>query len=388
MEESDPDAHITESVRAIHSRFSPIGCTGLLTAALILFMVAGVRFGRSQVVFSESISEVVENNEQETEGEVLSELQTILPTPTVLAQQSLQVSSPPTSTPKPTVVPESTPTREAGSQRASIQQLPTAAPTILEAIETPAPLPIKRPPQDFTIDLNPTPSENHSTTVKVPILMYHYISNPPADADIYREDLSVTPENFREQMLYLVEEGFTTIDLYDLSMAVANNRPLPEKPVILTFDDGYLDNYQNSYPILLELGLIATFFVATGFVDAGNPNYMDWPMIEEMSSAGMRIEPHSKSHRDLRDEDRAFLVYEIQGSQETIAAHLGYMPRYFAYPGGRYDDPVIEILTEREFWGSVTTVPGRWHSFDDRYEWTRQRVRFSTSLRLFSDLVD
>jgi peptidoglycan/xylan/chitin deacetylase (PgdA/CDA1 family) len=217
--------------------------------------------------------------------------------------------------------------------------------------------------------------------------MYHYVSEPPEDADEYRVDLSVTPEDFQAQLQYLVDNGYETIDLYDLSLAIVNKRELPPKPVIITLDDGYRDNYENAFPILKEMGLTATFFIVTDFIDKGNPNYMTWEMVEEIAEAGMRPESHSKTHPDLRDQEQDFLVWEILGSQETLEAHLGYRPRYFAYPGGRYDEAVIEILDEIGAWGAVVTAGGKWHGFNDRFEWTRMRIRNTTTLEELADLV-
>jgi peptidoglycan/xylan/chitin deacetylase (PgdA/CDA1 family) len=120
--------------------------------------------------------------------------------------------------------------------------------------------------------------------------MYHYISIPPEDADKYRSDLSVSPDAFREQMNYLADNGFETVDLYDLSLAITNKRELPEKPVIITMDDGYRDNYENAFPILQEFGMKATFFVVTEFIDKELENYLSWTMAKEMADAGMRID--------------------------------------------------------------------------------------------------
>jgi peptidoglycan/xylan/chitin deacetylase (PgdA/CDA1 family) len=234
----------------------------------------------------------------------------------------------------------------------------------------------------------PTPFEAYSWTLKVPILMYHYISEPPEDADKYRLDLSVSPSDFREQMQFLVDNGYQSVSLTDLSLAITNKQQLPEKPVILTLDDGYLDNYEIAFPILRELGLTATFFIATEFVDQTNPNYMSWSMIKEMAAAGMSIEPHSKTHPDLTDQDREFIIWEVLGSQETLEAHIGQRPNYFAYPSGRYNDEVLEILKELDFWGAVTTEGGVWHGFDDRYEWTRLRVRNTTTIEEYGDLLE
>ena len=234
----------------------------------------------------------------------------------------------------------------------------------------------------------PTPVGVYSWTLKVPILMYHYISQPPADADVYRVDLSVTPDNFRQQLAWLRDNGYTGIDYYDLSLAIVGHIELPEKPVLLTFDDGYLDNYTAAFPLLQEYGYKATFFVVTDFVDFEREGYMTWPMLEEMSRAGHRIESHSRTHPDLRDKDRDGLIWEMLGSQQTIAAHIGYTPRYFCYPGGDYNEVTIQMLRELEYWGAATTANDTWHGFDERFEWGRLRIRNDTTLQEFANVLD
>ncbi len=218
--------------------------------------------------------------------------------------------------------------------------------------------------------------------------MYHYISIPPEDADQYRLDLSVSPESFREQMTYLHQQGYNTIDFYDLSRAIADKQELPPNPIIITLDDGYRDNYENAFPVLEEYGMTATFFVVTDFIDRGYPDYLTWPMIDEMVRSGMRFEPHSKSHPDLNGQDREFVIFQLLGSRETLEAHLDHRPRYFAYPSGRYDDQVLAIVEELDYWGAVTTAGGTWHGFNDRFEWTRVRIRNVTSLGEFVDFVE
>ena len=234
----------------------------------------------------------------------------------------------------------------------------------------------------------PTPYGVYSWTLKVPILMYHYISQPPADADVYRVDLSVTPDTFRQQLAWLRDNGYTAIDYYDLSLAIVGHIELPEKPVLLTFDDGYLDNYTAAFPLLQEYGYKGTFFIVTDFVDLGREGYMTWPMIEELSRAGHRIESHSRTHPDLRDKDRDGLIWELLGSQQTIAAHIGYTPRYFCYPGGDYNAETIQLLRELEYWGAVTTANDTWHGFNERFEWGRLRIRNNTTLAEFANVLD
>ncbi|MCA9875826.1 MAG: polysaccharide deacetylase family protein, partial [Anaerolineales bacterium] len=256
------------------------------------------------------------------------------------------VSLPPTATntavlpPPPTMISAAAePTAEQPTP--TLETAPTDGPQEV-APDTPTPEPTIVPTATNSLAIPglpeplPTPHGVYSWTLQVPVLMYHYVSTPPADADIYRTDLSTEPEMFRQQMAFLAENGYTTIDLYDLSLAIVNKLTLPDKPIILTFDDGYLDNYENAFPILQEFGFTGTFFIITDFVDQQLPGYVTWEMLQEMAAAGMRIESHSKNHPDLTGKDRDFLIWQMLGSQETLAAHLGYTPRYFCYPSGRY----------------------------------------------------
>jgi peptidoglycan/xylan/chitin deacetylase (PgdA/CDA1 family) len=130
----------------------------------------------------------------------------------------------------------------------------------------------------------------------VPILMYHYISASPSVQDRIRYGLSVPPEMFEAQLKLLRDNGFTTITLRDLYEYLAVGTPLPDQPIILTFDDGYIDNYTHAFPILQKYGMLGTFFVLTGPADDGNPAYLSWDMIQEMSSAGMDIQLHMRDH--------------------------------------------------------------------------------------------
>ncbi len=282
---------------------------------------------------------------------IVEELATLTPIPTVTPDETAAPSSTPA--PAPTQTPSQTPT-------ATTTPLPpTATPT---------------PPIPLLPEILPTPVITRS--IRVPILMYHYISVPPEDADRYRINLSVPPDRFHQQMAYLAANSYHVIDLYDVIDALVRNTPLPERPVVLTFDDGYADNYENAYPILEEFGFKGTFFVLPELIDNRHPAYMSWEMIHEMAARGHRFESHTKNHPDLTTLGRAELIWQILGSQETLAAHLGYKPRFFAYPSGRYNEKTLNILQELNFWGAVTTQGGVWRGLHDRLEWTRTRVSF------------
>lgn len=240
---------------------------------------------------------------------------------------------------------------------------------------------------EISLHLLPTPQAD-TIPQQVPILMYHYLSDPPADADVYRLDLSVSPQAFREQLTYLRDNGFVTVDFYDLSQAITGNQPLPPRRVLLTFDDGHRDHYTNAFPLLKEFGMKATFFIITDLAETWNENHLTWPMIEEMSQAGMRMEIHTKSHFNLGGKSRKFIWEEIEGSQKVLAQHIGYQPRYLAYPGGSYDDQVLGIVRELDLWGAVTTRWGWDQSYEKRYTMPRLRIRNSTSIKVFADIVN
>lgn len=212
--------------------------------------------------------------------------------------------------------------------------------------------------------------------MRVPVLMYHYVSKSPAGSDIYRRDLSVTPERFAEQMRSLRDAGYTTVTLDDLLYALTLGRPLPEKPIVLTFDDGYSDNYENAFPILRELGFVATFFIMTDLVTDGAAGYLTWPQVEEMAAAGQRFGSHGRQdHRSLSGRSLDYLVWVALGSKEAIEEHLGYHPRWVAYPSGEYDDQTIAVFHSAGYWGGLTILQGTEHSLDDIFELRRIRVR-------------
>ncbi len=210
--------------------------------------------------------------------------------------------------------------------------------------------------------------------IRVPILMYHYISPLPEEADDIRVGLTVEPDIFRAHLQYLKEQGYTTISLYDLDAALLNGMPLPSKPVILTFDDGYADHYTTAFPMLQEFGFTGTFFIITARADVHDPAHVSWAQIAEMAEAGMDMESHTKNHPDLRERERDFLVYQILGSLESLAAFTDRVPHMFAYPVGRYDAETLAVLTELPVWRAVTTEPGALHSSDNRLLLPRVRV--------------
>jgi len=215
-------------------------------------------------------------------------------------------------------------------------------------------------------------------TIHCPILMYHYVGPLPADADRYRRDLTVEPALFRQHCAYLVENGYSTVNLDQLYLALSVGQPLPEKPVILTFDDGYAGMATYATPILQTFGLTGTFFVVQSFM--GTPGYLTWDEAAGMLNLGMEIENHSATHPDLRGQSEEVLMQQIEGPAQVIETTLGRRPRFYCYPAGRFDDEVIRVLQATGHLMAVTTNDGTLHSSQEPYQLKRCRVRNTTGV--------
>jgi peptidoglycan/xylan/chitin deacetylase (PgdA/CDA1 family) len=213
--------------------------------------------------------------------------------------------------------------------------------------------------------------------------MYHHIDNPPAYADAILRDLSVSPANFERQLRHLQQQGFESITLNDLALHLTIGTSLPPKPVIITFDDGYADAYTHAFPMLQRSGFVGTFFLITEPIDNGDGAFLSWSEVEEMHAAGMTFEPHSYNHPDMRNRGFDFVVFQVLAPKEAIEARTGEICRFFAYPSGRYDQFVIDVLRSAHFWGGVLTAQGATHSGDDLFTLHRVRVHGGYNLADF-----
>ncbi len=299
------------------------------------------------------------------------------PTATHLPQRVAPTSTPapqPTPSPQPANLTLETPTPKAETTN---QQPATPNPETATSSQQPQ----NQKPETK----NPKPETQNP--LRVPILMYHYISVPPKDADIYRLDLSVTPENLDAQLGYLKNAGFNVISLDDLLLALKGETELPPKPVVLTFDDGYRDNYLYAFPLLKKYGFSATFSLVTQYIDQNNPNHLSWEQVTEMHQAGMDFAAHSYSHADLKNKDVDFLVYQILGSKEAIEERIKEPLHFFTYPSGSYDQLTIDVIASANFWGALTTQEGSLNSYAKRFEIRRVRIRGADTLEKFIERV-
>ena len=179
----------------------------------------------------------------------------------------------------------------------------------------------------------------HSATRAVPVLNYHQIN----DRD--ENSLTVHTDEFDEQMKYLSDNGYHTITPEEMMDAWENGTPLPEKPVILTFDDGYVDNYKTAYPILEKYNLKGTIFLISDFIGT-YPNYMTWAQVDEMQQSGLiDFESHTLSHPELDKIPADQVWHQLDSSKKALEWRLGKPINFIAYPCGSYDEE-LERMTK------------------------------------------
>jgi peptidoglycan/xylan/chitin deacetylase (PgdA/CDA1 family) len=192
----------------------------------------------------------------------------------------------------------------------------------------------------------------------------------------------VPPSDFAAQLAYLAEHGYRTIGLEEVAGYLAGERrdPPPPRSVVLTFDDGYRDNYEAAYPLLKKHGFRATIFMVSGFVD--RPGYLTWAQLREMAASGITIGGHTLSHPDLTRLKPVDVMREVAESKAILEHGIGRPVHFFAYPSGRYNQQVVEALKAAGYQGAVTVNHSLRHDLTDRF--TLGRVRVSGGQRVAS----
>jgi peptidoglycan/xylan/chitin deacetylase (PgdA/CDA1 family) len=210
------------------------------------------------------------------------------------------------------------------------------------------------------------------TGLRVPILEYHYVRVNPDPRDRLGYNLSVTPADFLAQMDWLRSSGFHPVDLGDLRAYFQEHVPLPARPVVLTFDDGYADFYTAALPVLLDHGFGAVSYVVPGFLD--QPRYMTSGQVRALDRAGIQVGAHTVHHVDLTKASGADLVQEIQGSRTALEKLVGHPVLDFCYPSGKFNAAVLAATHEAGFQTATTELAGTDHGWADRLTWSRVRV--------------
>jgi peptidoglycan/xylan/chitin deacetylase (PgdA/CDA1 family) len=217
--------------------------------------------------------------------------------------------------------------------------------------------------------------------VRVPILMYHVIADPPP-GEPYPE-LWVSPRAFRAQVRALVAAHYHGVTLSRVFAAWRHGDPLPSKPVVLSFDDGYRSQAVVAARALRAVGWPGVLDLAIR--NAGSDNGLRVARLRRLIRDGWEIASHTVDHADLTTLDATAVRHELVRSRDWIRRRLGVPAAFFCYPAGRFDAAVVAAVRAAGYRGATTEIPGVARAGDDPYELPRVRVmRGETAAQLLA----
>jgi len=229
--------------------------------------------------------------------------------------------------------------------------------------------------------------------MKALIICYHCIKDEP-----WPHLRPAKVADFESQMQYLAK-AYNPISLETMAQHLREGTPLPAKAIAVTFDDGYLDNYENAYPILQQYGVPATIFLTTGFIETGEIPAWDkeyytaekalmlsWAQVREMSDSGISFGSHTLTHPFLTRIPPEQVQREIRLSKDIIEQQIGKPVTTFSYPSGDFDSDTIGIVKEVGYSAAVTTIAGHNGAHDDIHALKRNVIQLQSVCHKFFPL--
>lgn len=231
---------------------------------------------------------------------------------------------------------------------------------------------------DATTNTNPVANNQQQATddlftnLQLPVLMYHHIRDFSDPSDQIGTNLSVSPTDFASQLDKISERDYKTITFNDISSG-----NIPDKSIILTFDDGYENFYQNAYPELKKRGMTAVSYIITDKV--GTESYMTRDQIIEIEKYGIEIGSHTLSHPDLATASEARATKEIVDSKKYLEELIGKKIISLCYPSGKFNAST-EIIVKNAGYKYAVTTKSSITTFNDVFALNRYRVNNGTSI--------
>lgn len=231
------------------------------------------------------------------------------------------------------------------------------------------------------------PIQRPPDSLRVPILVYHSVQPASEARGIRAPDLTMRPEVFAAQMKYLKDRGIPVVSLASLVDALEGKRTLPPRAVVLTFDDGRVNQYERAFPILKQHGFTATFFPFTHAMDR-NRRYFTWAQLKEMQAAGMTIGSHTSLHvRVDRMKDSAQMRAEVSGTRQVLIERLGAgAGQLFAYPFGALAPAGDSAVRAAGYRAGRAYTGGPWNSLATR--WRLRSFPATEDMKRFVSIVD
>jgi len=207
------------------------------------------------------------------------------------------------------------------------------------------------------------------------ILLYHHIAPPediPRDPERRRSEgwgFVHSPAEFQRQLELLRRRGYQFVSLDELLSQIENQGREHPKSVVVTFDDGWLDNWRHAAPVLEQLGIPATFFVTTSHLRSGQPDStrLSGGQLRSLADRGFTIGSHTRNHADLAHVPVAAAREELQESRLDLELVLGKPADYFAYPGGSFNARVVDLGRETGYRAACSVLGPDRNTSDSRY---------------------
>lgn len=184
----------------------------------------------------------------------------------------------------------------------------------------------------------------------VPVLYYHSIQKSGTN------ELMMDPNKFKSHLQWLKDNNYVTLTLNQLHDHLTNNTPVPKNSVVITLDDGYIDNYINALPIINEFGFNATIFMVSDFT--GNENFLTEETLRELDKNNIKVESHTSNHLNLPTLDKENQNREILNSKKSLEEILNRNVDYIAYPYGAYNEDTKNLAKEAGYKLGFSTDSG------------------------------
>lgn len=222
-----------------------------------------------------------------------------------------------------------------------------------------------------------------SATFRVPILMYHYVENVQNSEDKLRVELNIPPAVFEEQVVTLKDAGYTFMTAKELGEVMDGQMSMPEKPILLTFDDGHWDFATDVLPILEKYHIKATSYVISGFI--GGSDFMTSEQLQEVITSGLvDVGAHTVHHISLAGRPLETVQDEVDQSKTTLEQDYHIKVVSFAYPNGSFDQQSAQVVKADDFSTAVSTVPGVDQNQANRFFMYRLRPGYRTGQTLLT----
>lgn len=224
-----------------------------------------------------------------------------------------------------------------------------------------------------------------TATIRVPILLYHYVENVKDKRDTIRQSLNIPPYVFEQQVKTLADAGYTFMTARELGEVIDAKAQLPPKPVLLTFDDGHWDLATDILPLLRKYHAKATAYIVPGFI-GGSDSLKPDQLREVIKSGLVEVGAHTIHHIALAGRGSQLVQKEVSESRAALEQDYKVQVVSFAYPNGSFDKQAIDAVKSAGFTTAVSLISGIEQGQQNRYYLYRLRPSYRTGQQLLNYL--